>query len=326
MNTPVTCYDFTLPADRLSREELTSVLTEHAHNWTFQLEKGSTTGYEHFQGRFRLKKKLRLRGVLTKLNIPGIHLSPTSKANWRNDFYVTKEETRVDGPWTSEDVETEEKAPGSPGYPLPRDVAVIKQLFPWQQTIVDMSKEYELRCVDVIVQPRGNVGKSVLSRYMLCHGLSYLIPPLNDYKEVMQIVMSQIKSKGPSPCFIFDMPKAINKDKLAGLYSAIESIKSGYAWDNRYKFKEAIFDPPRVIVFTNKEPDMGLLSEDRWRLWKIVGNELKSYADDYEESTLVSVSEEYLQSVDDVIVAYTLGDSSSEDFDSIEDAIDAAMD
>jgi len=65
---------------------------------------------------------------------------------------------------------------------------------------------------------------------------------------------------------------------LFQLWSAIETVKDGYCFDTRYSFKETYFDPPRFIIFTNKCPDMDMLSGDRWKLWQITDSlELEAY-------------------------------------------------
>jgi hypothetical protein len=65
------------------------------------------------------------------------------------------------------------------------------------------------------------------------------------------------------------MPRALKKDKLGGFYSAIETVKDGYAYDDRYNFTEKIFDCPVIWVISNTLPDFSLLSRDRWKLWEI---------------------------------------------------------
>ena len=69
--------------------------------------------------------------------------------------------------------------------------------------------------------------------------------------------------------YIIDMPRSVNKDRLYGLMSGIETIKDGYAYDDRYSFKEQYFDCPNIWVFSNKQLDMEYLSIDRWRMWRI---------------------------------------------------------
>lgn len=65
------------------------------------------------------------------------------------------------------------------------------------------------------------------------------------------------------------MPRALNKERLAQFYSGIETLKSGYAYDRRYEFRQQLFDPPNVFVFTNEVPDRKYLSPDRWNLWTV---------------------------------------------------------
>jgi len=62
-------------------------------------------------------------------------------------------------------------------------------------------------------------------------------------------------------CSVPEVPDAMS--------AAIEEIKNGYAYDDRYRFQEAMFEPPHVWVFTNTMPDTKLLSLDRWKFWTI---------------------------------------------------------
>ncbi len=70
------------------------------------------------------------------------------------------------------------------------------------------------------------------------------------------------------------MPRAIDKEKLNSLYSAIETIKDGYAYDDRYSFKEKVFDCPCIWVFTNVIPESHFFTDDRWKFYTVIGNEL----------------------------------------------------
>lgn len=73
------------------------------------------------------------------------------------------------------------------------------------------------------------------------------------------------------------MPRAINKEKLAQFFAGIETLKSGYCYDDRYKFNRRLFDRPRICVFTNVEPDLKLLSKDMWKLWTVTDGQLVNY-------------------------------------------------
>ena len=74
--------------------------------------------------------------------------------------------------------------------------------------------------------------------------------------------------------YLIDMPRALKKDKLFGFYSALETLKDGYAYDDRYRFVEKVFDCPNIWVFSNCMPDPDMLSIDRWRIYSVVNNSL----------------------------------------------------
>ena len=71
------------------------------------------------------------------------------------------------------------------------------------------------------------------------------------------------------PLYIIDIPRAVNKDRLFQLFGAIETLKDGYAYDDRYHFREAYFDCPNIWIFINHKPNLDLLSRDRWELWHL---------------------------------------------------------
>lgn len=241
-------WNFTLKSENITVDELKEELKRMCKKWVFQLELGET-GYLHYQGRISLKVKKCLPDKKWCF-----HWSPTSKTNVDNDFYVTKEETRKDGPWKDDDI-----------Y-IPRQIREINNLFGWQCSVIERCQKWEPRIVNVIVDAPGCKGKSILVGKICCElKIGRSIPPLTNYKELMGMVMCMPESK----CYLIDMPRALDKSKQEEFYSAIESIKDGHVWDNRYTFKERWFDSPSVWVFCNKKPNSQLLSTDRWRLWEI---------------------------------------------------------
>jgi hypothetical protein len=242
------------------------LLSEHCKKWCYQLEVGEQTGKKHFQGRFSLKVKLRFGACCKKF--PGWHLSITSNENRDNDFYVTKEDTRVAGPWKDTDEVIF----------IPDDLKVIKELRPWQEDIIRIAETQDFRTVNVVYDPVGNSGKTTVMRWCMVHKIGRKLPFVNDFKDLMRMAMDMPVAK----CYMFDLPRAINKEKLFQLYAGIEELKSGYCFDDRYHFKERIFNPPVVIVFTNKLPDENLLSRDRWKIWTITVDGLREYIDDAE--------------------------------------------
>ncbi len=261
-------YDFTSYEE--NKEDIKKWCNKFCKKWTFQQERCPSTERLHFQGRVSLKQKKRA----TEICKDGLqfHFSVTSKENKNNDFYVTKEDSRVEGPWS----DTDEVV-----Y-IPRQIREINNLYDWQKQIIENVNVWDTRTINVILDFKGNIGKSTLCSYMRAYRIGRKIPAVNDYKDIMRMVMDMPTSK----LYLLDMPRAMSKTQLNGLYSAIEEIKNGYAWDDRYKFTEKIFDSPNIWIFSNKLPNKNLLSEDRWRLWEVSDemNLAQKSWDDYEES------------------------------------------
>lgn len=261
-----TTWDFTWHEG--VKEDIDDYCEKWCSDWAYQLEECPTTKRPHYQGRLRLNKPTRnMKGVLNK----EIHWSATSKtvAVTKNFNYVIdplKGCIILDGPWTSKSL-----------Y-IPRQIREVKALLPWQQTILDLSKEWDKRHIHVIYNPTGGVGKSILTTYMCVYGHGRRIPFANDYKDVLRMVCDMPTSRA----YMIDMPKAINKDRLNQLYSALETIKDGYSYDDRYHFKEKWMDCPNLFVFTNTLPENDMMSRDRWLTWEVIDTKLEQYVSNAE--------------------------------------------
>jgi len=232
--------------------------------WVVQREEGEG-GYVHWQGRVSLIKKARKSELMTLLKgserpIPNYLMQTVSKEHKEDSFYQTKEATRIEGPWTSED---------KVQY-IPRQFRNIK-FYPWQQTVYDSYKEFKDRQVDCIIDIGGCQGKSTIARLAMLQLQAIELPCHNDGIKLIQAACCQLTSRElRQPTHIFcDLPRSCVQDKLNGLYTAIEVIKIGPVYDERHTFKEWWYDSPRVWVFTNTPPNMSYLSADRWKLWQI---------------------------------------------------------
>jgi len=259
------CYffDFTLKSENIDRQHLHTFLEGIAKKFVYQLEEGSS-GYHHYQGRISLFNKKRIGEVITHHPYPGIHWSMTSTEGSKTMSYVMKKDGRIEGPWSDQDPK--------PIY-IPRQIREFESLepYPWQKQVTEIASTYDTRTINVIYDKDGNNGKTTFRMHLQVHALARSIPFCNDYKDVLRMVMDLPTSK----CYFFDLPRAITKEKLFQFWSAIETIKDGYAYDDRYSFKEKFFDSPQVFVITNSPPDCQLMSRDRWCIWKIVDHKLE---------------------------------------------------
>ena len=231
--------------------------SKYCKKWTFVGEQGTSTERKHWQGRISLKIKKRLTAIPNPLNF---HFSVTSKVNMDNNFYIEKGDTAITPIFS----DTDEVI-----Y-IPRQIREITTLYPWQEKIIQESKVWDKRNINLVYCPHGNIGKSTLVGWIRAHKIGRVLPLCNDYKDLLRMVCDMPIAS----LYCVDMPRAINKDRLYGFYSAIETIKDGYAYDDRYKFKEKSFDCPNIWIFSNALPDDELLSKDRWLIWEVDKNKM----------------------------------------------------
>lgn len=263
-------YDFTLKRDDLDYvyTDIINCMKERCKKWAFQLEK-SDSGYEHYQGRFILIKKTSIVQCIKLFHarFSSMHIQPTSNASSTNFTYVMKEQTRLDGPWTDKDPDIDEVY-------VPIQYRV--ELRPWQDELYKLvMKELEdkhYRNVHVLYDPTGGIGKTTMALNLTCRKKAEYIPPCNDAKDIMRMCFSLPTTK----LYIFDLTRSMCKDKLYGMYSAIEQIKNGYIYDDRYSFRRKFIDAPGIIIMTNTLPTKQYLVNDRWRVHMVEGETLKS--------------------------------------------------
>lgn len=219
---------------------LAALLNGIAKEWYVQLEEGEKTGYRHYQGCMSLIHK-EYKG--TVINIMGLnaHIEPAKDWNALK-AYSTKNETRIEGPWSHKSV----------------FVDTITDLYPWQQEVVDL---VTMPCTDDrkihwFFDEDGCKGKTQLCKYLhvfydatiLNNGkfsdLAYALP--DDPKIVCLLLPRTVEGR-------------VN-------YSAIESIKDGLIFSAKYESGTKCFNSPHVIVMANFLPDESALSRDRWNI------------------------------------------------------------
>ncbi len=318
-------FDLTIGSEHLPLVEMQKWIDEVAKKWVFQEEEGES-GYRHYQIRLSLKVKLRthnlveaIRAWLVRIGTDtvdrriSIHVSPTNSRATGQDWYVQKAATRINGPWKSDDPKP---------VPLPRQYKFVMDddnfdWRPWQKDIIDSADIFDARCIDLVYDPIGRIGKGLVKAYVCCSGIGKAIPAINNYKDIIQMVMCH-EEKQHYKIYFLDLPRALDFKDMRNFFGAIETIKDGYAFDTRYKFREVYFDSPRVWVMTNSLPDMNLLSKDRWRIWTIKDGHLEPYKALTQNEKVAEAHEKALknlstlETISDTLVKNGLLDSSKE--------------
>lgn len=260
-------WDFTLKAEGIDPKDVLTLMKETSKKFCFQLETGSD-GYVHFQGRHTLKVRSRApkhlwTEFLDTFNV--VRLSPTLDENRDNHYYVSKSETRVDGPWKDTDKE-------APRFTIQLQKHSEQPLQPWEESLLVIAQTWTMRNIEVVVA-KGGEGKSLFSEYLEYKSLAYELPAYNDWKDISRVAYCV----DDQTCYLIDMPRAINKTKMAGFYAGVETLKNGTVADDRYTFKKRRMDRPVIIVFTNELPQEAYLTKDRWRYWTILNKKLVKY-------------------------------------------------
>lgn len=273
-------WEFRANEDYYDSQQLINFMKAYAKKYVFQKETGDS-GYIHWQGRFSLVKK-RTKSVLMgffdekQIKVPNYLEPTTNKEHQSKAFYVMKEDTRTEGPYMDTLTASVEE-----NY-IPKQFRNIT-LYQWQQQIIDSRSNDEFRKINMIYDERGNRGKSTLASIAELKYGAIDMPPLNDYKELVALLCNICMDgniRDPKMIFV-DMPRAMKKDQLNGMYSAIEQIKKGKLYDVRHHYKQWWIDSPQVWVFSNILPDMNFLSLDRWKIWCIKDDTLVPYQDEY---------------------------------------------
>lgn len=240
-------------------ERFKNMLGTWAKKWCFQLEKCPTTGRLHYQGRLSLKVKLQKSAIIKAIE-------PTWNICWSveqnesaSSLYVTKEDSRIDGPWSDKDV---------PTY-IPRALRTL-ELKGWQPTLRDiLLKPGGDRVIHLVLDEAGGIGKSTLAKYMFVnHGAIILPGSIGSAENLMKLVCNSLKGIHPSKHVVFflDLPRAVKKNNWEDWCTTMEQIRGGHITDWRYGGENRLIEPPSVCCFTNSLPPVDAFTSDRWQI------------------------------------------------------------
>lgn len=265
-------WDATLPFDKqMDRKKFHKTVCEFFKAYAYQLEQGETTDYKHYQFRGSLKVKQRGQEIKKKLTAAGWvfgKLSVTSKENRENHFYTTKEDTRIEGPWTDKD---------GPEPILTERVKVYDHFGPkrWQQQALDLILPYDMRIIHWIICKAGDSGKTTLSDVLEYHHGWHAVMPYRLMEDICNVAMETRWAKG----WVFDIPREMKG--LSDMILGLEKLKDGKAADKRNKYRFHTWEKaPSMVVLSNIPPKLNSMSKNRWKIWEIIDEELVPFIED----------------------------------------------
>lgn len=282
---------------QLTADEVGKALRLVAKKFVFQLEEGTEKKIRHYQIRCLYITKTTqanaLKLFMKAIDSPDhkdyttIRPTCTKTYNAKNFSYVMKLDGRIG------DVYTDSSFGGEPAeyVHVPRHMRDIREdnLLPFQTELLKMTRTWEYRTIDYIIDPVGKNGKSIICDFLELYENCHITPCINNYQLIIQDcadhAMSLKKQYGDGPeskcrtikAFICDMPRGLNVFDQRNMISAFETIKSGRLVEYRYRSQMMRIDPPRVFIMCNTCPDLSLLSMDRVNLWTINDKRLVEY-------------------------------------------------
>lgn len=217
-------------------------------DYVFQLEK-SESGMIHFQGVVRYPNPV--------ANWPSVNAHWERCRNWRQAIkYCSKVNTRINGPWTNIKNLKFRKTIIDP-------LACVEK-YEWQNEILDIIKsEPDNRKIYWYYDSVGGIGKSTLCKHII---MNYNAVLLGGNARDNFCALKTYNEERDIDIVLFDIPRC-QFNKLS--YKTIECVKNGIVFNSKYESGQLLFNPPHVIVMCNFEPDMSMLSEDRWHIRKL---------------------------------------------------------
>lgn len=131
----------------------------------------------------------------------------------------------------------------------------------WQLTVcaIIQQEEAHQRRIHFVVDPEGGSGKSWVTRWALSnHGEQTQVFRIGK-RDDLAYAIDETKS-----VFLFDVPRG---EMMYLQYSVLESLKDQIIFSPKYESaSKHLMKCPNVIVFSNEEPDMDKLTEDRYNI------------------------------------------------------------
>ena len=151
------------------------------------------------------------------------------------------------------------------------------ELYPFQHKIIKIIKEqtdinsskWNDYHINYVYHPKLTCEKTTLISTLLCNYQKYNINVIdidlslfNDYKLLNKELYQQVSKIGKRDNYavFLDFPKAIIKERLFQLYSAIERTKYGLYCDEKNKF---YINCPSVWIFSNNLHDIDCMNTDK---------------------------------------------------------------
>lgn len=241
-------------ADRLEDvfESIESIFRPLCDKYVFGEEYGNSKSTPHVEGYLIFKKKTEFQAIQKLFKFSDLQKSLKKNADAGIE-YCLKEGNEI----------------RSFGLPVPlKKLKCEGNLFLWQQTIVDIvNDEPDDRSIYWFYESKGGSGKTTFCKYLVrFHNAIVLGGKSADMKNG---IIEFKKDKGETPKLIVcNIPKSFDSSYLS--YTGLEEVKDMLFYSGKYEGGMVDGNPPHLIVFSNRLPELNKMSEDRWKIYNIL--------------------------------------------------------
>lgn len=262
-------YPATLPeTEEAAMQYFTSKLASATH-YAGQLERAPETGKLHFQWAARWHSQKRL-STLRELLGEGHYDRLGAEVDALK--YVTKNETRVFGPWVK-------------GWCVPEKVTCMvcdMGPLPWQAALeTELLAPPDDRKVIWIYDKDGHQGKSKFVKHMALKYPSWVMVGGKSEDCFFAIKNHLEPEEGTGKPLRGVMLDYCRPDADAHLfnYTVMEKCKDGMLFNAKYKAGQLIFNCVHVVIMANVPPVKTKLSADRWDVRELKDGVLAPYVE-----------------------------------------------
>jgi hypothetical protein len=246
---PIQCYRWCFTLNNYLEEDILMLrlkLNRLCKKYVFQEETGEE-GTRHLQGSISLKTKQRLSNMKEIDN--RMHWEATRNVTCA-DAYCCKEETRSGEVYKWERVKL-----------FKRTSTKFDNLKPRKDIMKIVSKEPDNRTINWIWSEKGKVGKTSTASF-LERNYEGVCVANGKGADIKMSVINHLETNDLD-VLIVNVPRQ-NQGYVN--YGVLEEIKDGLIYSGKYEGGFANIEYPHVIVLANFEPELDMMSEDRWNV------------------------------------------------------------
>lgn len=224
-------------------------------SYVFQEETAPGTGTPHLQGVFAARNQVSF-STARQWNLR-LHLEATRDIH-KSVQYCSDANKRTGRIWSA-------------GFTVPSaDLQLLEQdtFYPWQVSLTaHLETVPDKRSVRWYYDPAGGAGKTEFCRFYIAKHATTLYFTGGTSRDISYQVM---RARLPPRVILINFTRQ-QEGKIS--YSAIESIKDGLINTTKYEGGTRLFPHPHIVIFSNWLPDLGQLTQDRWHIYAISGND-----------------------------------------------------